>query len=137
MSQKDLSEGFAILVLNNPQIIYPNNKLKFLKCCSGQRIPRLNQNVLSKLNDVLTGRQLARNANCKAKQKLIKASLHFVEMLLSMTAKDNLRHQWGDTPGQTSHSPRAPQKEEKSPRFFRGDSPQEWKPCSWATQNHF
>merc|ERR1712030_165801 len=41
------------------------------------------------------GRQFARNANCKANQNLIKASLHFVEMLLSMTAEDKLRYQWG------------------------------------------
>ena len=94
LSQEDLEIAFPISVLKNPHRIYPTNKLKLLKGYSGARIPRL-KSVLSNQSDVLTKRQFARNANCKANQNLIKASLHFVEMLLSMTAKDKLRYQWG------------------------------------------
>merc|ERR1712055_1141077 len=64
------------------------------------------------------GRQFARNANCKANQNLIKASLHFVEMLLSMTAKDKLRYQWGHSWADFPLSSSSSEKREISSFFF-------------------
>ena len=76
LSQEDLGMGFPILVLKNSHRVYPTKKLKYIKGYSGDGIPRL-RNVLSKQTDVLTRRQLARNAKCKAIQKLIKAKFAF------------------------------------------------------------
>ena len=76
LSQEDSGIGFPISVLKNSHRVYPTKKLKYIKGYSGDGIPRL-RNVLSKKNDVLTRRQLAWNAKCKAIQKLIKAKFAF------------------------------------------------------------
>merc|ERR1712179_43470 len=58
--------------------------------------------------------------------------------LLSMTAKDKLRYQWGHSWADFPLSSSSSEKKEKSPRFFfRGHSFREKEPCSWVTQNHF